>query len=385
MPPFFARITGKDRSATSGPKGSATHILETANAEASMANSVSSSFNAQRTPRVMINGEGAEEEEEEEELTPPRSKTEPFGVNGTDSRGPPPINAVPPNFGSPAESDYYPDVMTPTAAHPGDGPPPGLGAAVSAEAKPTVQPIRETPSRTSSLVSLSLRNKASQASLQNQPQPPHAGQHSRRGSIASSDAGSVNRNNTADTVTHPQASAGVALGRSSSIPSSGLLAAPTLDSDNVSIRSGISTSGKKRRIHVWPTKKQNAGGIAGALAQSGMSLASPGAGLNASPPLGPQSSPPRKPNARPGHVPRTSIENILHPRRGSLNSPGRASDEQEGYPEDTDEIYESPDALSFDEDDMPVTGFAVASSKRNADFHELFPDIEEGDYLIEGI
>lgn len=53
-------------------------------------------------------------------------------------------------------------------------------------------------------------------------------------------------------------------------------------------------------------------------------------------------------------------------------------------PDEYDEIYDSPDALSFDEDDIPVTGFAVASSKRNADFHELFPDIEEGDYLIEG-
>ncbi|KAF9038283.1 GRAM-domain-containing protein [Hymenopellis radicata] len=33
--------------------------------------------------------------------------------------------------------------------------------------------------------------------------------------------------------------------------------------------------------------------------------------------------------------------------------------------------------------EIPVTGFAVASSRRNADFHELFPTIPEGDYLIE--
>ncbi|KAK7051518.1 hypothetical protein VNI00_004492 [Paramarasmius palmivorus] len=33
--------------------------------------------------------------------------------------------------------------------------------------------------------------------------------------------------------------------------------------------------------------------------------------------------------------------------------------------------------------DLPVTGFAVASSRRNAEFHELFPGIPEGDYLIE--
>jgi hypothetical protein len=38
----------------------------------------------------------------------------------------------------------------------------------------------------------------------------------------------------------------------------------------------------------------------------------------------------------------------------------------------------------MDDDDMPVTGFAVASNKRNADFHELFPTVPEGDYLIEG-
>ncbi|KAL0570361.1 hypothetical protein V5O48_011608, partial [Marasmius crinis-equi] len=33
--------------------------------------------------------------------------------------------------------------------------------------------------------------------------------------------------------------------------------------------------------------------------------------------------------------------------------------------------------------DWGVTGFAVASSRRNTEFHELFPGIPEGDYLIE--
>ncbi|KIM38146.1 hypothetical protein M413DRAFT_30292 [Hebeloma cylindrosporum] len=37
----------------------------------------------------------------------------------------------------------------------------------------------------------------------------------------------------------------------------------------------------------------------------------------------------------------------------------------------------------MDDEDIPVTGFAVASNKRNADFHELFPTVPEGDYLIE--
>ena len=42
------------------------------------------------------------------------------------------------------------------------------------------------------------------------------------------------------------------------------------------------------------------------------------------------------------------------------------------------------DGLDIDEE-IPVTGFAVASNKRNADFHEMFPQVPEGDYLIEGI
>lgn len=31
-----------------------------------------------------------------------------------------------------------------------------------------------------------------------------------------------------------------------------------------------------------------------------------------------------------------------------------------------------------------MTGFAVASNKPNENFHELFPTVPEGDYLIEG-
>ncbi|KAG1742787.1 uncharacterized protein EDB91DRAFT_1128118 [Suillus paluster] len=48
----------------------------------------------------------------------------------------------------------------------------------------------------------------------------------------------------------------------------------------------------------------------------------------------------------------------------------------------SEESEASDDGLDINED-IPVTGFAVASSKRNADFHELFPSIPEGDYLIE--
>lgn len=51
---------------------------------------------------------------------------------------------------------------------------------------------------------------------------------------------------------------------------------------------------------------------------------------------------------------------------------------------DEDETDTESDSLGIGEEDIPVTGFAVASNKRNADFHDLFPTVPEGDYLIEG-
>lgn len=78
----------------------------------------------------------------------------------------------------------------------------------------------------------------------------------------------------------------------------------------------------------------------------------------------------------------------------SLELPGNASGNRSRAPSfvqagDYSDNEDTDDESSDDVDDvtadlMPVTGFAVASSKRNADFHELFPDIPEGDYLIEG-
>lgn len=45
---------------------------------------------------------------------------------------------------------------------------------------------------------------------------------------------------------------------------------------------------------------------------------------------------------------------------------------------------ESEDELDLNDEDIPVTGFAVANVKRNTDFHDMFPSVPEGDYLIEG-
>ncbi|KZT27659.1 GRAM-domain-containing protein [Neolentinus lepideus HHB14362 ss-1] len=77
-------------------------------------------------------------------------------------------------------------------------------------------------------------------------------------------------------------------------------------------------------------------------------------------------------------------------RNTSLGSDQRAGDESgsddlfdSGSDEEGLSGEESSDELDLNEDDIPVTGFAVASNKRNADFHELFPSIPEGDYLID--
>jgi hypothetical protein len=58
----------------------------------------------------------------------------------------------------------------------------------------------------------------------------------------------------------------------------------------------------------------------------------------------------------------------------------------EGHDDEVEDDSEDDALLAeLNDGDIPVTGFAVASNKRNADFHELFRSIPEGDYLIEGV
>ena len=96
-----------------------------------------------------------------------------------------------------------------------------------------------------------------------------------------------------------------------------------------------------------------------------------------------------------GHVRNRSASSVTRHDKlvSSLELPGNTSGKRSRAPsfaqasdysdnEETDESSDDVDDVTADL--MPVTGFAVASSKRNADFHELFPDIPEGDYLIEG-
>ncbi|KAJ7718294.1 hypothetical protein DFH07DRAFT_334465 [Mycena maculata] len=173
-------------------------------------------------------------------------------------------------------------------------------------------------------------------------------------------------------------------------------------------------------------------GLAGAIAASGLAMANPAMTSPQHSTLGPQvmntnenrSSPslvtsptlnPRKLNQSPdavsthhrrhhtasnGKPQREKTEHLRRRTTGSAASHGEGDgyfpDEQAEYysglddsPEDgsgSDSEGESGSGLEdldLGEDDIPVTGFAVASNKRNADFHELFPGIPEGDYLID--
>ena len=83
---------------------------------------------------------------------------------------------------------------------------------------------------------------------------------------------------------------------------------------------------------------------------------------------------------------RTSYDRPITPRsRGaSLNGHGDYSDRDSFRSGSDSDGSDDSDELDLDPEDIPVTGFAVASNKRNQDFHELFPTVPEGDYLIEG-
>ena len=240
--------------------------------------------------------------------------------------------------------------------------------------------VSKSPKKKASFVSLR-RIRSSPNSLKGKDSPT-----SRRGSLASSEGVSPNDRQASEQI--PDSSPPLfASPITTSLPSSAYLSAPSKDSDTISLNSTVSASGKKKKgLRSWTgSKKPNGpiGGIGGALASS----LAPHATQGHNSPPGLRPFPGSKKSARSGtgpkHATRTSIDNT--PARGvpGFNgSPPRSSEERDA--ELSDELYESPDGFSFDDDDIPVTGFAVASSKRNADFHALFPDVPGNDYLIEG-
>lgn len=78
----------------------------------------------------------------------------------------------------------------------------------------------------------------------------------------------------------------------------------------------------------------------------------------------------------------------MRSRHNSLSTRPQEQDgyaSSDGHDEDADDDSDDDELLAeLNDGDIPVTGFAVASNKRNADFHELFRTTPEGDYLIEG-
>jgi hypothetical protein len=185
------------------------------------------------------------------------------------------------------------------------------------------------------------------------------------------------------------------------------------DSDSVSIAS--TASGRKRRL--WrrsstasnappPSPKRKTAGLASALVAS---VSSSGGNLVASLPASPprrkgsagKGSTVKRSPALSGHHAAASQSSVdsnapqLSPpaTRSRHNSLSARTQEHEsdyvssvdGRDEDEDEDSDDDALLAeLNDGDIPVTGFAVASNKRNADFHELFKRIPEGDYLIEG-
>ncbi|KAI0042544.1 GRAM-domain-containing protein [Auriscalpium vulgare] len=108
------------------------------------------------------------------------------------------------------------------------------------------------------------------------------------------------------------------------------------------------------------------------------------------------SNPPRSSalNGRYSHAPQSSSESAafytspdgMHSRHNSLTIPrhdGNGSESNYGSSSGDDDDDDDALLAELNEDDIPVTGFAVASNKRNADFHDLFSTVPEGDYLIE--
>lgn len=195
--------------------------------------------------------------------------------------------------------------------------------------------------------------------------------------------------------------------------------APKRDPDNVSIASSASQGQNKDKKGSWRSNSRKPSGLAGAIAASGLAMANSTmsqAHFNASMTQLTQNNSSRKTNPLsatpsqtsvsqvPTHVKSRSADLTTSPKSKGLPLQRRQM-AASNYSDNGSENYvDGPEYLQLDADSgldddgsgsgsdldldigehfIPVTGFAVASNKRNADFHELFPNIPDGDYLIE--
>jgi len=158
-------------------------------------------------------------------------------------------------------------------------------------------------------------------------------------------------------------------------------------------RSGTSITRKASKTNKR-VSTMGSGGIAGALAASGLAMANATGGPAQHQLSAPQLAPPPQSRKRTSSQTRRSSSparplqaephNSNNPYQAAshLSSVSQIAASGDDIETDDDTGYDSPD-LDLNVDDIPVTGFAVASNKRNADFHELFSAVPEGDYLIE--
>lgn len=140
---------------------------------------------------------------------------------------------------------------------------------------------------------------------------------------------------------------------------------PNLSPESLQPDSHKSKKDKKRRTK--STSSAGGNSIGAALAKGGLQLA--------------------------GHA----VDDTVSTKRPTNRSPylvrGDAESSLKGG-EGDDELSREESRLEYDseeeetdsdlDDHLPVTGFAVASNRRNADFHALFPAVDPGDYLIDG-
>jgi hypothetical protein len=174
-------------------------------------------------------------------------------------------------------------------------------------------------------------------------------------------------------------------------PPSATFLTPRSDTDTSSVIS------KKKRPWRRSSPPRKPSGLASAIAASGMAIANPNVQVRAHP--SPTKAKPEKPTTDGrGSDSKGTKDSEKDHMRVPASPRALASIELTRSSASLLEEYESPGSDSSSEDrsedddeldidlgeDMPVTGFAVASSKRNADFHDLFKNIPEGDYLIDG-
>ena len=200
------------------------------------------------------------------------------------------------------------------------------------------------------------------------------------------------------------------------IPSSALLSAPD-NSDAASVRSTGSTSKKQRKmsfrrpsakdaamaqagtqtpgtpssVSLAKSPKRKNTGLAGALAASGLAMANSAFAMPQIAPADIMGRPDRSEsvtsNGATSHRARSSVDNTRSPTRARQTSISYATSEysdHDSFVSGVEGASDDDDDLDLDADNIPVTGFAVASARRNQEFHEMFPNIPEGDYLIEG-